>query len=250
MDEGEIRRYVTEAIGRRIAGDVAFSEEPGRVLRKWREYFGASQNDIARIMHVAASVVSDYEKGKRQPGSRFIRRYVMALLEVDRMRGWPRVRQLSRTMNLPVDAVIDMNEFVEGVTIADLVEIVEGQVLTPEFQPDRQVYGYTVIDSIRSIASMSGIQFYSLFGHTPDRVVIFTGVKTGRSPMVAVRVSPVKPSVVVIHGPRRNVDPLAIELAKLDGVHLILSLARDVETMVKRLRMYTAGPSSEAPLIL
>ena len=61
------------------------------------------------------------------------------------------------------------------------------------------------------------------------------------------RVSPVKPSVVVIHGPRRNIDPLAIELAKLDGVHLILSLARDVETMVKRLRMYAAGPGSETP---
>jgi len=244
----DVKFYVVEAVARRISGDIVFSDDPGLSLRKWREYFGVSQYDVARLMHVSPSVISDYEKGRRVPGSRFIRRFVLALIEIDSRRGFEKVGSLSRSLNIPVDAVIDMSEFSRGVSIGELAELVEGTILTSHINMDKVVYGYTVIDSIRAIASLSGIQFYSLFGATPERAIIFTGVRAGRSPMVAVRVSPVKPSVVVIHGPRRHVDPLAIELARLDGVPLILSLASSVEDMVARLRSKTVNPSPYPPV--
>jgi putative transcriptional regulator len=56
-------------------------------------------------------------------------------------------------------------------------------------------------------------------------------------------VSPVKPSVVVIHGPRERVDPLAVEIAKRDNVPLILSLAKSVEELRDMLRSASRSPS-------
>ncbi|MEB3780522.1 MAG: helix-turn-helix domain-containing protein [Desulfurococcales archaeon] len=240
--------YIIELIAKRIAGDIVFSQDPGAALKKWREYFDISQNEIARNMRIAPSVVSDYEKGRRRPGAGFIKRYVSALLAIDQLRGWTRVRQLMRTIGIPPEAVIDMREFDRKVTIAELVDLVKGVILTPNIDADRQIYGYTIVDSLRAIASLSGMQFYALLGATPERAIIFTGVQTGRSPMVAVRVSPVKPGVIVIHGPRRFIDPLAVELARLDGVPLILSLAESVDDIVKRLRAMTGYTSFSLPV--
>ncbi|MCE4619438.1 MAG: helix-turn-helix domain-containing protein [Desulfurococcales archaeon] len=233
------RDYALSLVARRIAGDIAMSNEPGATMKKWREYFNASQQEIARYMGVSSSVVSDYEKGRRVPGVRFIQRYVKALLQVDQSRGWPRIQEMTRTMGIPAEAVIDMRDFREALTIEDLLEAVNGVLLAPDYPIDKRVYGYTVVDSIKAIATLSGIQFYALLGGTPERAIVFTGVRMGRSPMVAVRVSPVKPGVVVIHGPREKLDPLAVELAKLDGVPLILSLAETIEDLVKGLRKYS-----------
>ena len=228
--------YVIYAIARRIAGDIVYSPEPGRALRKWREYFEASQHDVARHMGVATSVVSDYEKGRRQPGVKFVRRFINALLAIDASRGWAKVSELAKSLGLPPGVVIDMREFQRPLSIGEVAELVKGVILSPEVQVERKIYGYTVVDSIKAIRSLSGVQFYMLLGSTSERAIVFTGVQAGRSPMVAVRVSPVKPSLVVIHGPRKRVDPLALELARLDGVPLILSLARDVGELVSALR--------------
>ncbi|MCE4602639.1 MAG: helix-turn-helix domain-containing protein [Desulfurococcales archaeon] len=248
MVEYDMKSYVIEAIARRISGDIVFSDEPGSALRKWREYFGVSQHEIARVMGISSSVISDYEKGRRNPGSKFIKRFVLSLIELDSRRGYEKVSVLSRTLNVPLESVLDMSEFDRGVTVSELADLVQGTVLTTELHTDRVVYGYTVVDSLKAIASLSGIQFYALFGTTPERAIIFTGVRAGRSPMVAVRVSPVKPSVVVIHGPRRHIDPLAIELARLDGVPLILSFARSVDEMIRRLRSRSVHPSPYPPV--
>jgi len=246
---GAIEDYAIRRIAMRIAGEIAMSEHPGLAMRKWREYFGASQQEIARIMKVAPSVVSDYEKNRRVPGARFIRRFVQALIVVDQQRGFPKVQQLTRTLGIPTGAVIDMRELERAITIDELVSAVQGVLLTPHVPLDRRIYGYTVVDSIKAIASLSGIQFYGLLGGTPERAIVFTRVKTGRSPMVAIRVSPVKPGVVVIHGPRRHLDKLAVELARLDGVPLILSLAPDEDDLVRGLRRYAMGEFSLHPVI-
>ncbi len=242
--------YAILIIAKRIAGDIVMSENPGKTLRKWREYFSASQHDIARIMGVSPSVVSDYEKGRRIPGTRFIQRYIRALIAIDKARGWEKIHELTRTLGIPAGAVIDMREFESAITLDKLLEAVKGVLLAPDYPVDKRIYGYTVVDSIKAIASLSGIQFYALLGGgTPERAIVFTGVHTGRSPMVAVRVSPVKPGVVVIHGPRRNLDPLAVELAKLDGVPLVLSLAESIEELVAGLRRYAQGEAIYPPVI-
>lgn len=233
--------YVIAIIARRIAGDIVMSGDTGASLKKWREYFGASQHEVAKRMSVSPSVVSDYEKGRRLPGARFIQRFVSALISIDQSRGWSRLQELSRTLGLPAEAIIDMREFREALSIEKLLEAVKGVLLAPDYPIDKKVFGYTVVDSIKAIASLSGMQFYALLGGTPERAIVFTGVRMGRSPMVAVRVSPVKPGVVIIHGPRDKLDPLAVELAKLDGVPLILSLAGSVDELVNGLRMYSVG---------
>ncbi|MEM0366251.1 MAG: helix-turn-helix domain-containing protein, partial [Acidilobaceae archaeon] len=66
--------YIVTLIGKRIAGDIVYSEHTGDSLRKWREYFEVSQSELAKAMGVSASVISDYEKGRRAPGVRFIQR--------------------------------------------------------------------------------------------------------------------------------------------------------------------------------
>ena len=94
--ELEVHRSIVEAIATKIAGEIVLSEQPWKMLRKWREVFQASQIQVARKMGVSPSVVSDYEKGRRTPGVQFVRRYVEALLEIDSERGWPTVRKLAK----------------------------------------------------------------------------------------------------------------------------------------------------------
>ena len=72
-------------------------------------------------------------------------------------------------------------------------------------------------------------------GMTSRRALIFTKVSTGRSPLIAVRVAPVKPAVIVLHGPKR-VDPLAIKLADKEGLPLIVSFAENVDKLIDSLR--------------
>ncbi|MFC1755532.1 hypothetical protein ACFL96_19430 [Thermoproteota archaeon] len=79
------------------------------------------------------------------------------------------------------------------------------------------------MDSIRTIYALSGFDYYKIFGATKERVLIFTNVGMGRSPLVAIRVSQFKPRMVVLHGPRA-VDKLAVNLAKQEQIILALSL--------------------------
>lgn len=232
-------------IGRRIAGDIVLSENPSHSLKKWREYFEASQAEMAKSMGVSPSVISDYEKGRRMPGAGFIQRYVKCLLEIDRMRGWRKVSSMAASLGIVPGVVIDMVEFEKPLTFEEFVETVKGIHLNPEVKSSRLIYGYTIVDSINAILSLSGIQFSILFGATPERAIIFTRVQAGRSPMVAVRVAPVKPNIVVIHGPQSNVDPLAVELARREGIPLILSLAKDVEELKDLLRTVAKRHASQ-----
>ncbi len=183
--------YVVLLIAKRIAGDIVFSDDPPSTLRKWREYFEVSQADIARFMRISPSVISDYEKGRRVPGVRFVQRYVAALLESDKLKGWRRVSSMAASLGMIPGVVLDMMEFSRPLSLDEFVEVVKGVLLTPEVRSDRLVYGYTMVDSIKTILTLSGIQYSVLFGMTPERAIIFTKVQAGRSPMVAVRVSPV-----------------------------------------------------------
>ncbi len=228
-------RFLRDLVARRIAGDIVWSEEPGASMKKWREVFRVSQISVARYMGVAPSVVSDYEKGRRLPGSRFVRKFVESLLEIDERRGWMVVKELAKTLNLNIEAIIDMAEFEEGVRLDRLITALKGMVLTSDI-PEKKIYGYTVLDSIAAIESMKGTEFHYLMGMTTERALVFTKVSTGRSPMVAVRVSSLKPAVIVVHGPRKRIDLLAIRLAEKERIPFIVSLHRSVEDIVSSLR--------------
>ena len=219
-----------------IAGDIVASDDPGEAIRRWRDFFKIKQVELARKIKISPPVISDYERGRRSPGLKIIRRIVEGLLEIDRDRGFEASRKLIVMLPPDTDAIIDMRDFIKPVPIEEIVKKIHGEVIYGEHLLKRSVFGYTIIDSIKAILSMSGYDFFKLMGLTSARVAAFTNVSQGRSPMIAVRVYPIKPMCVVLHGPKKIEDLLIIELAKLEEIPLILSKAKSVGELVDGFR--------------
>jgi putative transcriptional regulator len=210
----------TAEFASRIAGDVVVSENPGDAMRKWRERIAVKQAILAREMGLSPSVLSDYESGRRaSPGVGFIKKYVSALVKLDQNHH----KLLPKEIVLKDrSAIIAIGEFKEPVKARDIITAVDGNVVTGEDKLGTNIYGFTVVDSIKTIYALSGFDFYKIYGATTERVLVFTKVGLGRSPMVAVRVVHLKPRMVVIHGPK-IVDEIAKALAEKEKI--ILSLA-------------------------
>ena len=220
----------TDALAK-IAGNVVASPDPGRAMRAWREKLGIKQKALADALGISASVLSDYESGRRpSPGVGFVRRYVVALVRLDESKG----RVVSQLVASEKDeAILSIGVFQAPVDASKLLKALDATVLAGEPQGVR-LYGYTVVDSIKTIYALSGYDFYRIFGATTERALVFTKVGMGRSPLVAIRVSQLKPRMVVIHGPK-DVDPLAVELARKEGLVLALSGTPSAEAMIAAL---------------
>jgi putative transcriptional regulator len=231
--------WLVNQVAYKIAAEIVFSNEPGRTMRKWRLIFGLTQKDVASAMGISSPVLSDYEKGKRRsPGINFVSRFVRSLIDLDLQRGGKVVHKMFEgTMKLQ-HSVIDMVEFPEPVELMRVVDAVAGVPLTLPNEVSGHVYGYTVIDSLAAITELGPYDFVSLFGRNSMRAMVFTNVTSGRSPMVAIRVFPLKPKAVILHGPKRPdaVDELAKRLSEIERIPLILSTANSVESMIKSLR--------------
>ena len=231
--------WLVNQVAYKIASEIVFSNEPGRTMRKWRLIFGLTQKEVASAMGISSPVLSDYEKGKRRsPGINFVSRFVRSLIDLDLQRGGKVVRKMFEgTMKLQ-HSVIDMVEFPEPVELARVVEAVAGIPLTLSDEVSGNVYGYTVIDSLAAITELGPYDFVNLFGRNSMRAIVFTNVTSGRSPMVAIRVFPLKPKAVILHGPKspEAVDGLAKKLSEIERIPLILSTANSVESMIKSLR--------------
>jgi putative transcriptional regulator len=217
----------------KIAGNVVASPDPGRAMRAWREKLGIKQKALADALNISASVLSDYESGRRpSPGVGFVRKYVVALVRLDESKG----RMVSQLVASEKDeAILSIGEFQAPVDAVKILRALDATVLAGDPEGVR-LYGYTVVDSIKTIYALSGYDFYRIFGATTERALVFTKVGMGRSPLVAIRVSQLKPRVVVIHGPK-EVDPLAVELARKEGLVLALSGAATEEAMIAALSM-------------
>ena len=200
----------------KIAGDIVLSEAPGKTMRKWREELHISQTDLARHMHVSPSVISDYEAGRREsPGIRTIRRLVDAFLEIDIKSG----RRLSRRFEAYDDVIPSLKDWPVGMRAAEFLRKIDGKLLTSGLNTRRIVNGYTVIDSIKAITTLDASDYLKIYGTTSERALLFTGVKYGRSPMIAVKAHPLKPAMVVYVQPE-NIDELAVKLAELENILL------------------------------
>jgi len=224
-------------LARRIAGEVATSDEPGATLRKWRTDFDVSQTDLADALDVSPSVVSDYESGRRSnPGIDVVRRTVEALLDVDEARGGRRVRQFARvhSAGFENDVVYDLREYQTAVPLSRVYEALGA---TPLAEGDRDVvHGHTVINSVAAITRLSSEEFYRLYGQSTDRLLVFTGVTRGESPLVALRVVTPTPNAVLLHGLAPDeVWEHAPALARADGVSLAAS-TMDLDEMLAALR--------------
>jgi putative transcriptional regulator len=216
----------------KIAGNVVASPDPGRAMKAWRAKLGIKQVTLAKALTISPSVLSDYESGRRpSPGVQFVKRYVEALVKLDEGRD----RMIPKLVSSENDeAILSIGEFQGPVEASVVLKAVDAKVLVGDWEQVK-LYGYTVVDSIKTIYALSGYDFYRIFGATTERALIFTKVGMGRSPLVAIRVSQLKPRVVVIHGPK-DVDPLATDLAKKEGIVLALSGAPSEEAIISALR--------------
>lgn len=231
MDERKPPGYVLDEIAEVIAGEIVLSDDPGEIVRKWRSFYGLGLVDLAKSMKVSLSTVSDYERGRRLPGRIFVKKFVNALFKHDESRGWVVTKSLGKQLGLYVEGVVDKGDFQREVSLDEFVELTESMVLTPVVN---QVYvrGYVVIDSVESIKSMTTGEHYRLLSLGFDKAVVFTNITRGRSVMVATRVSPIKPRIVVLHGVS-IVDPLAVRISELENIPLLVTTASLEEIIAK-----------------
>lgn len=210
---------MTDSLREKIAAEITLSAEPGKTIRKWREVFGISQNSLADSLGVSHSVVSDYESGRRKsPGTAMVRNIVDTFIQIDVANGSPVSKKYVPEEKL--DCIISSGEFSEGIEMEKFIGLISGKNLISEKQPHRIVWGYTIIDSLKAITSLSSGDYTKIYGWSTERALIFTNVHYGRSPMVAVRAHPLTPALVVYVKPD-NTDPLAIKLAKLEKIPLV-----------------------------
>ncbi|VVB53491.1 Helix-turn-helix [uncultured archaeon] len=226
-------------LARNIAGEITLSEDPGSVIRKWREIFGVSQNALAKTLKMSPSVISDYESGRRKsPGTHFIARLVEALIKLDASGGGAVLKNLTPAKEPP--AILDLKEFSKQITARKFIKAIGGQILTGKNYVDTPLHGYTVIDSIQAILTLSPKEFLRIYGSNADRALIFTEVSMGRSPMIAIKVTRPKPKLVILQGLKaKDVDKLAVRIAKIEGIPLVVTNARTKEELIKRLREAT-----------
>ncbi|MCS7142901.1 MAG: helix-turn-helix domain-containing protein [Aigarchaeota archaeon] len=222
-----------------IAGEITLSSSPGQTLRKWRTLFDLKQRDLARKMGISPSVLSDYEKGKRKtPGTMFVKRFVESLIELDEERGGYHINRYTTTFGRVHSSILDIREFRVPITIGELASLIEAEFIENSHLSSNETYGYSIMDSHSAIKYMDSTDFIYVYGNNSMRTLIFTNVSTGRSPMVAVKIFPLKPSAVVLSGPQdvKSIDWLARELAVFMKVPLLLSHLKSVDEMISRLR--------------
>jgi putative transcriptional regulator len=243
MDAGEVLHRLAEA----MAGEICLAEnDPGAVMRRWRERFQFSQKDLAKHLEVSPSVISDYESGRRKsPRVETIRRFVEGLIEMDAARGGRVAATLEKLIapEIASDAILDSREFGFPVPARLLVEKLECKVLTHPQLLDRDIYGYTALDSVKAIVALTPQQLLRLYGGTTQRAAILTNVSSGRSPMVAIKASQIgtsiamKPAVVILQGVKK-LDPLAVIIA--DSIHLPLCVTEleSAEELIRVVRQF------------
>ena len=204
-------------------------------MKAWRAKLGIKQVTLAKALAISPSVLSDYESGRRpSPGVQFVKKYVEALVKLDE----GRARMIPKLVSSERDeAILSIGEFQGPVEASTVLKAVDARVLVGD-EKQVKLYGYTVVDSIKTIYALSGLDFYKIFGATTERALIFTKVGMGRSPLVAIRVSQLKPRVVIIHGPK-DLDPLAVDLARREGIVLALSGAPSEDVLIASLRAVT-----------
>jgi putative transcriptional regulator len=115
-----------------------------------------------------------------------------------------------------------------------LCRAIGGEVVACKEKYVKEVNGYTVIDSRKAVEAYSGSDYAQLFGATTERALVFTNVEAGCLPMMIVRVSSLKPRIVVFH--KTLPDEESMRIAEYEQIPLIYSTAPSVEQLVKSLR--------------
>ncbi len=227
-----------EMLAKRIAGEVVLSDSPGKTLQKWRNIFKISQKELAEKLGVMPSVISDYEGGRRKsPGIKVIKKIVETMISIDEERGGHVIKSFSSfpTEVVLSDVVIDLKEFEKPISIENFCSILNAELVAKKDFRKTEIYGYTIIDSLKAIIELPPLEMVKLYGLTSQRALIFTGVKRGRSPMVAIKVTNLKPGLVVYQGEIEKVDEIAIRIAETENIPLAIVKTLNVNEIIERL---------------
>jgi len=212
---------IKDALSEKIAGEITLSPKPGQTIRKWRNVFGISQTELANFLKLSPSVVSDYESGRRKsPGIQTVKKIIEAFVEIDEKNGGKILHQYDSMIETQ-EGIMEIMEYPYSIPAERFIREIEGNILTNnEIGLKKSVKGFTLVDSVKTIETINSGDYNRLYGWSTERAIIFTGIRYGRSPMIAIRVHPVKPTVVVYHRPG-SVDSLAIKLADRENIPLV-----------------------------
>ena len=246
MTGNESHDSIRQRLSEKMAGEITLSEKPGEALKKWRLNFEIAQTDLSSYLGVSPSVISDYESGRRKsPGTMIVSKIVKALLDIDSERGGQKIHAYEGMLYTETTskAIYTTYEYTYPIQIAKLATLIEADVVYKGIE--KPLYGFTVIDSKKAITELSSHEFQNLYGWSTERAMIFTRVSTGKSPMVAIRVTNLKPGAVIIHGLRGNeVDPMAKKMAEIDRIPL-LATTMDLDKLIENLKKYSKYNSVE-----
>jgi len=225
---------IKDALSEKIAGEITLSPKPGKTIRKWRGIFDISQTDLAKFLELSPSVVSDYESGRRKsPGIQTVKKIISALIEIDEQRGGKILHQYDSMIETQ-EGIMEIMEYPMSINANEFIREIEGNILTTsDIGLKKNVKGFTLVDSVKTIETINSGDYSQLYGWSTERAIIFTGIRYGRSPMIAIRVHPVKPTVVVYHKPG-SVDSLAIKLADRENIPLVVT-TMPLDTLKKKL---------------
>lgn len=233
MEEALKQRLATK-----IAGEITLSDQPCKTIKKWREIFKISQKELADGLVVSPSVISDYESGRRKsPGIVMIKKMVEKIIFLDEVKGGKTIFEFSNMLSgeAVFEVILDIKEFLKPNKASEVVEAVKGEVISGKEYMDRDMFGYTVVDSLRAIIEFNPLELARIYGNTTQRALIFTKVGSGRSPMIAIKLTSLKPAMVVMHGPV-EMDKLAIKIAETERLPLVVSKCENIDELISGLR--------------
>jgi len=226
-----------KSLAKDIVGEIVLSESSEKVIRKWRTIFKISQKKLANELGITSSVISDYESGRRKsPGIKMIKKYVEALLEIDASKGGNVIRSFAKSSaEQPLSsAIMDIKEFGSGISLHEFCKKIDADIIT-KVSADREIYGYTIVDSLKAITELSFAELVKLYGMTTQRALIFTKVGSGKTPMVAIKLTNLHPALVVFHGPE-TIDDVAKRIAEVENIPLAISRVESPEKIVEKLK--------------
>jgi len=229
-------------LAEKMAGEITLSDNPGETLKKWRTVFEISQSDLAAYLKVSPSVISDYESGRRKsPGIFIVSKIIDAILDMDVARGGAKIRSFEGMLRgeVTANAIYDIHEYLSPISVEEMTKLLKGEVVySPGSEHIKPLYGYTVIDSLKAILELSYNEFQKLYGWSSERAMVYTRISTGRSPMVALRVTNLKPGLIVLHGlPAAEIDPIAAKIAEIERVPLIATVM-PLNELIRALQSY------------
>ncbi|RBQ24961.1 MAG: hypothetical protein ALMCE001_08680 [Methanocorpusculum sp. MCE] len=232
-----MKPVLRQQLAEKMAGEITLSDSPGKALKKWRTSFQIAPGVLADHLGVSPSVISDYESGRRKsPGTGVVGKIVDSLLNVDEENGGTYIKKYGKLLFSDYDdeVIYDIHDFASSIPIRELSELIECTLICGEL--DSQIFGYTVINSTNAILNLSPNEFNRIYGWSTERALIFTDISTGKSPMIAIRVTPFKPTYVILQGiEEAHVNPLVKKLAEKDHI-TVLCTPLGVQDLVTRLR--------------